>query len=358
MLEDFQRYWHGDQEQLRLLLDHAPEPGRAPRISGAAAGSIGFHVLLIVFALNAPSGWSGRERINDARIQFGRPTPLVAPPDLREFRLTQKEAQRSKPVTEVDMAALLSRPQVVQPIQAPAGKVFVPPQAPSVTQQQVPVIEVPKQETAPQGLPDASAALAARLPTAPPPEQPKMANPFEKVGGTQGLPSGGRGVGMAAVAPPKTSVDEAVRAVTRGGGGRGLTVGDVGAGGGGGISEGVVQNQSQQRNASALELLSDPQGTDFRPYLIQVLAAVKRNWQSVFPESARFGRQGRVAIQFSIDRTGHVPKLVIAVPSGAEALDRAAVAGISASNPFPPLPNEFRGPEIRLQLVFSYNLPR
>jgi outer membrane biosynthesis protein TonB len=53
-----------------------------------------------------------------------------------------------------------------------------------------------------------------------------------------------------------------------------------------------------------------------------------------------------------------VPKLVIATPSGFDALDRAAVASISASNPFPPLPLEFAGAEIRLQLVFSYNMPR
>jgi hypothetical protein len=44
-------------------------------------------------------------------------------------------------------------------------------------------------------------------------------------------------------------------------------------------------------------------------------------------------------------------------PSGTLALDRAAVAGVSASNPFPPLPAEFRGNLIRLQLVFSYNVP-
>ena len=52
-----------------------------------------------------------------------------------------------------------------------------------------------------------------------------------------------------------------------------------------------------------------------------------------------------------------MPKLVIVMPSGTEALDRAAVAGISASNPFPPLPSEFRGDQIRLQLAFSYNVP-
>jgi TonB family protein len=78
---------------------------------------------------------------------------------------------------------------------------------------------------------------------------------------------------------------------------------------------------------------------------------------SVFPESARMGQRGRTVVQFSINRSGQVPKLVIAMPAGTQALDRAAVAGVSASIPFPPLPADFKGGEIRLQLVFTYNMP-
>jgi TonB family protein len=63
-----------------------------------------------------------------------------------------------------------------------------------------------------------------------------------------------------------------------------------------------------------------------------------------------------VQVQFAIARDGYVPKLVIAVPSGTDALDRAAVAGVSASTPFPPLPTEFKGNQVRLQFTFSYNL--
>ena len=44
------------------------------------------------------------------------------------------------------------------------------------------------------------------------------------------------------------------------------------------------------------------------------------------------------------------------MPSGAEALDRAAVAGISASNPLPPLPTDYSGEVVRLQLTFLYNM--
>jgi TonB family protein len=109
---------------------------------------------------------------------------------------------------------------------------------------------------------------------------------------------------------------------------------------------------------SNLQLLSDPMGVDFRPYLAQILATVKRNWFAILPESVRMGRRGRVAIQFSISREGKVPKLVIASGSGTEALDRAAIAAISASNPFPPLPGEFNGDRIVLQFNFAYNMPR
>ena len=114
---------------------------------------------------------------------------------------------------------------------------------------------------------------------------------------------------------------------------------------------------SPGNTGSNLELLSDPQGVDFRPYLLQILATVRRNWVAVIPESARLGMsRGRVAIQFAIGRDGSVPKLVIATSSGVTSLDRAAVAGISASNPFPPLPTDYLGNDVRLQFQFRYNI--
>jgi hypothetical protein len=41
--------------------------------------------------------------------------------------------------------------------------------------------------------------------------------------------------------------------------------------------------------------------------------------------------------------------------SGDDPLDRAAWAGITASNPFPPLPGEFTGPYLALRFRFYYN---
>ncbi len=100
--------------------------------------------------------------------------------------------------------------------------------------------------------------------------------------------------------------------------------------------------------------MSDTKGADFKPYLIQVLALVKKNWYAVIPESAHLGSRGLVEIQFIINREGTVPKLVIATESGTRSLDLAAVAGIDASQPFPPFPKDFNGQEVRLQLSFKY----
>ncbi len=99
-------------------------------------------------------------------------------------------------------------------------------------------------------------------------------------------------------------------------------------------------------------------GADFNPYLQQLLAQVKRNWFGIWPESARMGLRGMVAVQFSIDRDGKIPKLIIYTSSGVPALDRTAVSAIQQTQPyFPPFPRDFRGNLIKLQLNFAYNMP-
>jgi TonB family protein len=181
-----------------------------------------------------------------------------------------------------------------------------------------------------------------------PEEKPKIA--FETPGQQTGT---AQSSGVARIPLPNTSVREAIRGAVRSGG-QGMTVGDD--------AESSIVLPTPHSSAtpgnvgSKVQLLSDPMGVDFSPYLIKVLTAVRKNWYAVIPESARLGQGGQVIIQFAVNRDGSVPKLVISMPSGSEALDRAAVAGISASNPFPPLPSEFRGGQVRLQLSFKYKV--
>jgi len=107
------------------------------------------------------------------------------------------------------------------------------------------------------------------------------------------------------------------------------------------------------------EILTPTEGVDFSDYMARVVAAVRRNWYAVMPESAQLGDRGRVALQFRIMKNGGVPdgEPVRLLGSGKEPLDRAAVSAIRSSNPFEPLPPAFSGPYIELRFYFLYNLP-
>ncbi len=334
-----------DEVELQFLLDWRGQRGGSPR-KQAWVASLFIHAALVAGLTLLPPT---RTRLNAPGVlaDLARPTPLVAPP----AELTQREPNRGKIGREFDLESLMPRPPL-----------RVPPAPPSTTRPAAPMAALPERKLSAPSLPEppkveGSRAVAqlpplgAPIPIAPPQiqtqERPKLA--FERPGlpETAGQPSG-------RIPAPSTSVAEAARSAARLRGG-GLIVGDLGEGLGG-IGEALNLPPSPGRG-STLELLSDPMGVDFRPYLIRILSTVRRNWYAVIPESAKLGRQGRVVIQFAISRDGAVPKLIIASPSGTEALDRAAVAGISASNPFPPLPSEFRGHQVRLQFTFLYNMP-
>jgi len=103
-----------------------------------------------------------------------------------------------------------------------------------------------------------------------------------------------------------------------------------------------------------LEILSDTQGVDFGPYLQRILQEVRENWYRAIPESAEM-KKGKLQIEFAITKDGKVADMRLTAGSGDVALDRAAWAGISASNPFPPLPTDFTGPYLALRFRFFYN---
>ncbi|MBI4906491.1 MAG: TonB family protein [Acidobacteria bacterium] len=335
---------------LLLHLDHREENRR---LVSTASLSVILHIVFLGW-LSTVQFEATPPRTILTEIQARRVTPLVVPPDVKDI-FTQKAPNTRKPAKELDVQGLAAK----EVTKAPPARAAISPK--------------PKPGTPAPSLPDApQIAAAAPTPSAqlpppgignsnqpPPPqiepvEKPKLT--FERVTGAgmgSGSSKGAQSSPNVPIPLPKTSVaDSMARVMKRPGGG--LVVGqDLDPAPS--IGESLGQKQAPPRMGSQLELLSDPQGADFRPYLLKVLAAVRRNWFAVIPESARYGRRGNVVIQFSISRNGGVPKLVIAIPSGAEPLDRAAVAGISASTPFPPLPDDFRGDTVRLQLSFVYN---
>lgn len=351
------------EDRLDLLLDWEGL-GLRPKRAFSLEVSLGLHVIGVAILLLLPESW------------YAPPPPLrnftriVAPLYVPKIQteLTQRAQNKDTPSKSFELENLIPRPKLQLPRQmaaSPGGPTAARPGIPEPPRIEVaeaqprPIMPspVPGMPIPPPKAPDAAATQSTQGSQSPDPQPPSQEKPKLAFENPYNQPAAGMPGGVGRLAVPNTSVKEALRVVAssaaRGPSG-GLVVGDA-IGSVGGFGEALHLPPSPGK--SSLELLSDPQGVDFQPYLIKILASVRRNWFSVMPESVKLGSRGKVSIQFAIDRSGRVPKLVIAVPSGADALDRAAVAGISASNPFPPLPGGFRGDQIRLQFTFSYNVP-
>src|SRR5580704_10140205 len=108
------------------------------------------------------------------------------------------------------------------------------------------------------------------------------------------------------------------------------------------------------RQLGALDILSDTQGVDFSPYLERLLQEVREHWYEAIPESAEM-KKGKLQIEFAITKDGKLADMKLTATSGDDALDRAAWAGITGSNPFQPLPPAFTGPFLALRFRFYYN---
>jgi TonB family protein len=335
--------WEPDDLELRLCADLLDEPGQSRRREAAVA-SVLLHVAVVAGLVTY--------------VHFAPPPPapvrarqdhvtLVYPPLLE---LTQKEPN-VRPPSKLFLGAkeALRPPRLLMPFASPGQPLVAKDKGnPRVLEEKPPQL-VPRPEPSGTQL----AQLTTPSMSAPvPPAPPKLVLEDAR----RPLPGGRPGQqqpGLLDPQRPGSVIEGAVRDLAHNPGLGGTVVGDGDLGG----IPGGFTNPSRGNAGSNLELLSDPMGVDFKPYLTRILAMVRRNWFAVIPESARLGvARGRVTIQLLVLRQGSVGKLVIAGSSGVEPLDRAAVAGISASNPFPPLPAEFRGDSVRLQFTFLYNV--
>jgi TonB family protein len=121
---------------------------------------------------------------------------------------------------------------------------------------------------------------------------------------------------------------------------------------------GLSQGRGGPKALDQAEILTDTMGVDFGPYLTRIVAIVKQNWYTLMPPSVYppILKQGKLAIEFVILKNGNSTEMAIRTSSGDVALDRAAWASITASNPFPPLPKEFPGKILGLRFYYFYNL--
>jgi TonB family protein len=137
----------------------------------------------------------------------------------------------------------------------------------------------------------------------------------------------------------------------------GTPLGASGSRGGGAVEYGLSAAASQPARQSEVDVISDTKGVDFGPYLSRILRAVRVNWYSRIPESARapLMKKGKVSIQFDIMKTGQITGMEVVGTSGDPSLDGAAIGGINQSGPFPPLPTQFQGQYLALRFHFFYN---
>ena len=106
-----------------------------------------------------------------------------------------------------------------------------------------------------------------------------------------------------------------------------------------------------------LEVLSDTTGVDLHPYLFGVTRKININWRGSMRADAgsSSSRKSCVTINFSIQKDGKLAEAKLVQSSGNATLERAAQTGITASAPFPALPEEFAGNALTLRFHFYYN---
>jgi TonB family protein len=317
---------------LELSLDWGSERS-SRQFAAIGAGSVLLHLIAFLLALKIPS--LVQPRLPE-RVIVQHKTPLYFPREL-----TQKAPNRNKITKQIDLASLIASQNEQQRQQASpnaAARHFEPPQN----------VGVPQTNKIPRILPDApnlavnqaqtdvgSGALDGLSASPPPPN----ANPSQfQTAGTPAPPK---------IAPPKAPPPPGV---VRPGSSNESESAPAPA------LPGLTGQIGNQR--PAIELLSDPQGADFKPYLEQILAIVRANWRSALPEAVLQHKvRGRSVIQFIISRDGSIAKVILAEPSGVTSLDLAASSSLMRSSPLPRLPADFKGYQVKLAFTFDYNMP-
>src|SRR5271169_1308067 len=296
--------------------------------------SVVVHMALAIFLVMTPKmfpGVKGVVLLSPADIMRNQQlTYLDLPPDAQK---APKAPPESKVLSDKNRIAESRHPSLDKKTLEELKRAGPP--APAAPPGQSGQMAAPPQQGA---QPPSQGQQSAQLQPAFPTDNPKLPTPQQ---GTPTTPDF-RG----ALASPGSQIQQSMGAIASRRGGGVYGGGDYGMGPGGAA-----------RTLGNLEVLSDTQGVDFGPYLNRVLDAVRRNWYTLIPEEARapLMKRGRLAIEFVILPDGKIAGMRLVAPSGDVALDRAAWGGITASNPFAPLPREFHGPYLALRFRFYYN---
>jgi TonB family protein len=330
------RYWESayrDIQQAPTLLLKLQDDLTRSRRSEAFWISVVVHMVVILLIVNSQRLMGFLPRGNTVAVNLQAPnqkdtTFLELPPD------EQKVAKRpdTNIISDKDRIATSHAPQIdrkeLKKI-LDAARAGRPGASGPPTSQPEATSPTPATQNAPE-------------PTAPPPPAPPVTAKLQTPPAATAKDIFGSGAMSAG-----SQIDQATRAAAANRGGYGGDSGNYGLG----------QGRKPTAAMGPIEILSDAMGVDFGPYLQRVLHDVRVNWYNLIPESARapIMKKGKVTIEFAILKDGKVAGMKLVSTSGDVALDRGAWGGITASNPFPPLPNEFGGQYLGLRFAFYYN---
>jgi len=309
-------------EELHLLISELDDELSRYRWREAVWVSLVLHALIFVGVLTAPKWMPGKIVILSSTQTHKQPTFLTLPSDLQRVKppktnmISDKNrlAQTRTPVPSRETLRAPQRPG------APAA----PQPSQQAMQQQAPAEQQQSPANPAQQTPQPP-AQTARVQT---PTPAANTNPFK-------------------VGAPGSVVQQAIQSAAGSHGTNRVRFGgDYG-----------VRHERTSDPRGDLEILSDTMGVDFGPYLQRVVYLVREHWYNLIPESAKapLMKKGKLAIEFAILKDGRVAGLRLAATSGDDALDRPAWGSITGSNPFPPLPGEFKGQFLQLRFKFYYN---
>jgi TonB family protein len=290
--------------------------------------SVVLHILVVAFLLFSPKLFTHVPTSEEQDLARRQMTVLLPPGALESL----KPATPPAPHTAVRVD-----PRVINKVAPPV----VQPPTPQ------PVPEPPKREL--PNAPTPQPNVAQVPPPNPSPSRGELPKPQVKLESPD-MPVPEKGLVLPKSGSAGSNIQDALRGIKPNA--------PVAIGGGGAIRGGGGGHAGKGTAGAGIEMLTDTQGVDFNDYLRRIYYIVKGNWYAVMPPSVELGEQGVVSLHVKIMRDGSVPdpEPVMLYGSGKEPLDRAAVSSIRTSNPFPPLPPQFKGPYIELRYTYYYNI--
>jgi outer membrane biosynthesis protein TonB len=313
------RFGELEEHELIHLLDSLDDERAKARFRESIYISIIIYLGIVWFLFYGP------------RVLFHQPK-LISPVDV----LKERDKQLTFLDNPADLSKLTPRPK---PIPEKSHEALD-----QKTLQQLKAMRKAEAQPAPTPAPPAPTQAAAPTPPAPTPPPPAP-QPTQQALIEAPKPAPTR---PNFANPNQTAGDVVRQAAQQAAHNRGS--GDYSPGGPGGAQQGM---------GTGVQILSDTQGVDFGPYIRRILADIKRNWIPLIPEEARppLNKQGETLIRFTILPDGRIAAMNLDGSSQDTAIDRACWGGITGVGQFPPLPANFKGPNLELRVDFFTNKP-